>query len=114
MYCDKHFDCDDKSDEFGCEHVDTSSKCGKLQHKCPEGKCIDMTALCDGSNDCENGSDELNCNSSPENDKCKVKNMFACLSGQCISRDWVCDGISDCTGGDDEHNCRKLINFFMV
>ena len=46
--CDKHFDCDDSSDEMDCKDYDPTTKCHENQFVCHNGACIDPNALCDG------------------------------------------------------------------
>lgn len=49
--CDQDFDCDDKSDEEGCE-------CGEGKLLCGDSLCLPVSWFCDGIEDCSNGTDE--------------------------------------------------------
>jgi len=56
--CDGSADCDDLSDEWGCEE----NRCGSHHFACVSGdECIHEAWICDGDSDCDDGSDEHNC-----------------------------------------------------
>uniref|UniRef100_A0A3Q3B493 Si:dkey-88l16.3 n=1 Tax=Kryptolebias marmoratus TaxID=37003 RepID=A0A3Q3B493_KRYMA len=93
--CDGEPDCQDGSDEEGCE-----SRC---KFQCSHGKkCVPQEQVCDGRNDCQDGSDEKSC-SVPT---C-AKNQYRCASGHCVSEAFKCDGYPDCRDHSDEMYCPR-------
>lgn len=59
--CDRDHDCDDGTDELGCEY----KPCTSAEFRCKNGKCIPKKWKCDGDSDCRDGSDEFNCTVCP-------------------------------------------------
>ena len=62
--CDKHVDCPDGSDEFGCHDEPYTNKrfCPNInEFACDEDKCLDDSKMCDGINDCLDFTDEIEC-----------------------------------------------------
>ncbi|GAB1604843.1 atrial natriuretic peptide-converting enzyme-like isoform X2 [Argonauta hians] len=92
--CDEIVQCDDFSDEIGCE-------CDlEKQFRCSNGICLSHKHWCNKVQDCTDGSDELpGC-------KC-LETQFQCkLSGECIPGESYCDGHALCQDRSDEpHNC---------
>uniref|UniRef100_A0A8D9B9P9 Sortilin-related receptor n=1 Tax=Cacopsylla melanoneura TaxID=428564 RepID=A0A8D9B9P9_9HEMI len=115
--CDSVDDCEDKSDEDGCEGIDstndrnrttptidpTSFGCGKFEFRCDSGRCIKEASVCDGYKDCDGGEDEkFSCNLRPQ---CTT-DQFECRStGNCISLIQLCDGKPQCPDESDEKDC---------
>ena len=89
--CDGEEDCDDGSDEVGCQPAPT--------FRCPDGEEIREDYVCDGDRDCWDGSDEANCPEPP---------AFRCKNGDRLPA-WVeCDGELDCTDSSDEVGCAMI------
>ena len=55
--CDIHVDCDDASDEIGCE----LPLCIENQFQCNNRHCLERKFQCNGKNDCGDNSDEIHC-----------------------------------------------------
>ncbi|XP_075232916.1 sortilin-related receptor-like [Lycorma delicatula] len=114
--CDDVKDCNDGSDEFGCEKPseDKGQKsnnsstvlliCQARQFQCNSGICIPDSWVCDGIKDCDKGEDEAHCSKKLE---CRPdQSKFRCRKdGSCISLSLVCDGIKQCPDGSDELLC---------
>merc|ERR1711973_660985 len=95
--CDFDNDCDDSSDEQGCDYP----ACNEQQFTCANtGRCINASWQCDFDNDCGDNSDEEGC----ERSECN-ESEFRCASGRCINGNWECDGDNDCRDNSDEANC---------
>lgn len=98
--CDKDKDCQDGSDEAGCEVT-----CASDQFRCDAGDCIRSDWRCDGSEDCLDSSDEKHC---PSQTTCD-EGQYACSSGKCVSALFICDGDKDCDDGSDELLCHRMV-----
>lgn len=116
--CDGVPDCDDESDEFGCDNStvktgDDSEEapvappvvgCPLNKFQCHNGDCIWSSWVCDSQPDCQDQEDE-------EEEMCAGKvgcnsTQWACqLAGQCVELHQVCNGHHDCADGTDEHDC---------
>ncbi|MBK8238747.1 MAG: trypsin-like serine protease [Deltaproteobacteria bacterium] len=65
--CDGGADCDDGTDEQGCEAEEEDDGdgggyyCDDTQWLCDEAWCVELEALCDGIEDCDDGTDEQDC-----------------------------------------------------
>ncbi|XP_053401382.1 uncharacterized protein LOC123549404 isoform X2 [Mercenaria mercenaria] len=91
--CDIYYvDCDDGSDEKGCDCPD---------FRCNNGDCISDESKCDGKFDCTDRSDEKGCPLVCAN------NTFTCkVITECVNISNVCDGEKHCQDGTDEwYNC---------
>lgn len=86
--CDYFSDCDDGSDEAGCDFFE-----------CADGDLLPPDWECDGEVDCEGGEDEANC-PTPE--------MFTCGNGEQVPETFRCDFEVDCEDGSDEAGCASL------
>ncbi|KPP63954.1 hypothetical protein Z043_117744, partial [Scleropages formosus] len=97
--CDGDKDCEDGSDEVGCEG--TKKMCDpKAKFTCREsGKCISKNWVCDGDHDCEDHSDEEGCEASI----CKPP-RYPCANDTsvCLSPERICNGRWDCADQSDE------------
>jgi len=80
--CDGESDCNDGSDEIGCQLF-----------ACGDGQSVATRAVCDGYLDCDNGQDEESCL------------LFVCNDGSELPEPFRCDGGADCLDGSDEAGC---------
>ncbi|KAJ7360286.1 Adhesion G protein-coupled receptor L3 [Desmophyllum pertusum] len=98
--CNKMNDCQDGSDELGCD------LCNKTNNfRCWNGRCIPQSAVCDAYNDCGDGSDETFCQTLAGG-WCSTK-QYRCPTDVCIPLEKVCDGKADCTDYSDEIGCNQ-------
>lgn len=86
--CDYFDDCEDGSDEVGCDFF-----------TCNDGDMLPPHWACDGEPDCLDGEDEMGC-PAPE--------LFTCDNGEQVRADYRCDFEADCTDGSDEAGCAEL------
>uniref|UniRef100_A0A8C6LCL6 Si:dkey-88l16.3 n=1 Tax=Nothobranchius furzeri TaxID=105023 RepID=A0A8C6LCL6_NOTFU len=94
--CDGEMDCQDGSDEEGCE-----SLCKAGEFLCSHGrKCIPQEQVCDGRSDCQDRSDELDCSIRSEGCSRRCDN-----NTRCLPQTFLCDGERDCADASDEENC---------
>lgn len=113
--CDYANDCEDGSDELGCNYTSTPSPsgskndhwltptCSNNQFQCDSGECISMAWVCDSVPECSNGEDEHNCD---DFHKCSGRDQFRCrIDGNCIPLSDMCNGKLDCPDGTDEEFC---------
>ncbi|XP_022903502.2 vitellogenin receptor [Onthophagus taurus] len=101
--CDKHYDCQDRSDERSdvCQKwmAKKGRFCNTHEFMCKNEICLDNVFVCDGVKHCEGGEDEENCLKST----C-APDEFKCNSGSCIPKRWECDRDYDCPDMSDEHS----------
>jgi hypothetical protein len=81
--CDGVSDCNDGSDEAGCQLF-----------ACGDGQFVATSAVCDGFLDCDSGQDEQR--------SCPV---FRCADGSEVPEPFRCDTDPDCLDGSDEAGC---------
>ena len=100
VVCDGFPDCEDNSDEVGC-NMTTIACAPASEYQCPgENKCIPRHWVCDDDEDCRDGSDESNCSSSV---MCEMPDRH-CRNDTmtCVKAEHLCDGIDHCLDGSDE------------
>nr|XP_006819438.1 PREDICTED: low-density lipoprotein receptor-related protein 2-like [Saccoglossus kowalevskii] len=90
--CNGVNNCNDDSDEVGCQECDPS------EFTCDDGGCIPQSYLCDDVLDCRDYSDKINC------DRCSV-DQYKCPDRACIDVNRWCDGTYDCYLHADEYYC---------
>lgn len=124
--CDGVWQCQDQSDEQGCESVMPAP--GVFLCSEEPGRWIPDTGVCDGIGQCPGDTDEEDCtyftcgdgevahvdarcndwpecfDGSDERD-CPPPEPFACDNGFEITVDDVCDGNAECQYGEDELDC---------
>ena len=102
--CDNVKDCDDNSDEMGCQCPgDRPFECDCYQPGgCTWGwgfGCISQSQVCDEDNNCGDWSDEKFC----------LSTKLYCRNDECVERSKVNDGKVDMTGGYDEFICNATL-----
>ncbi|KAK0073940.1 hypothetical protein PV326_012914, partial [Microctonus aethiopoides] len=134
FFCDRNFDCHDRSDEENCPGItDNPSviQCRSDEYTCRDGACIPLTAVCDNRQDCSTNEDEANCRGIDESSlkssssnlgldtmtksKDNISNItstrictsddFVCADGTCIPAAHRCDNFYDCRDFTDEQFC---------
>ena len=95
-HCDQEVDCDDSSDERGCN-------CNTLtSFNCKSGECLPKSVKCDGTKDCKDGSDESETFCPCNEGKFMCRNSS---SSECILESQVCNRQKDCSDASDEKSC---------
>lgn len=114
--CDQIKNCDDGSDEQGCE---LKFACPPEAFQCLDGSCLTRAKVCNGKRECPDGSDEFQC-SPGEISPSSVASLavanwsslaggrgchpraFQCADGQCLPAYVFCNAVEDCSDGSDE------------
>jgi len=108
--CDGYYDCDDNSDEIGCQCPSDKFECGCYHSDggCA-GKwgCIKQSRVCDGINKCGDWSDEIGCHCPSDRFECDCyQSDDGCREEWgCIRQSRACDGINSCGDWSDEKFC---------
>ena len=106
--CDGVKDCDDNSDEIGCQCPGGQFECDcyKSDDGCAGWQgCIIQSKGCDGKYDCSDKSDEETCDCPsdiPFECDCYNSDDGCAMRWGCIRQLWVCDGDNDCGDCSDE------------
>lgn len=104
--CNKLNDCQDGSDEVGCDQCKESDN-----FRCRNGRCVPQSVVCDAYNDCGDGSDETFCRTL-KGGWCKT-DEYRCSTDVCIPLSKVCDGSNDCGDYSDEIGCKESKKFCL-
>ena len=99
--CNNKRDCEDGSDEIGC------NGCPSDMFSCSSGNsCFNASANCDGIPDCVDFSDEMDCGlCSPAHVLCDPMGPIIQCYDPIRQR---CDGQADCPNAVDEKGCRSF------
>ncbi|XP_041987673.1 basement membrane-specific heparan sulfate proteoglycan core protein-like isoform X2 [Aricia agestis] len=109
--CNRERDCDDGTDEEGCNYEPEitpapllpeipAETCGENDFRCDNNKCIESFRRCDRVVDCAHGEDEMDCECNADEFRCED-------TGTCIEARKVCDKRNNCRDGSDERNCAE-------
>jgi len=112
--CDGWKDCDDNSDEIGCQCPDDKQfecDCYQSDNGCTEGwGCIKQSEVCNGWKDCDDWSDEVGCQCPSDQFECPCyQSDEGCgwrrTTEGCLDQFLLCDGYNHCGDFSDEKFC---------